>query len=84
MTFQVSDYTVTTDASGNPLFVTRSDGASIPSDPRNTDYAAFLEVDTGAHLCKRVVQPTPVPDPTPSDKDRIAALESAVLVLTGV
>jgi hypothetical protein len=84
MTWQVSDYTVTTDANGNTLFVTRSDGSSIPPDPNNTDYAAFLEIDTEAHLCKRIVQPTPVPDSTPSDKDRIAALESAVLVLTGV
>ena len=84
MTWQVSDYTVTMDTSGNILFVTRSDGSSIPPDPQNTDYSAFLEIDTDAHLCKRVVQPTPVPDPTPSDKDRISALEGAVLVLTGV
>lgn len=82
--WQISDYTVTTDANGNTLFVTRSDGSSIPPDPRNTNYTAFLEIDTDAKLCKRVIQQTPTPDITPSDKDRIAALEDAVLVLTGV
>jgi hypothetical protein len=83
MIWTILSYTVYT-KNGVTQYVQRSDGVSIPPDPNNTDYATFLEIDTDAKLCARVEIPDPIPDPTPSDKDRIAALESAVLVLTGV
>jgi hypothetical protein len=83
MTWIISSFIVYS-KNGVTQYVQRSDGASIPPDPNNTDYAAFLEVDTDAKLCTRVEIPDPVPDPTPSDKERISALEDAIIALSGV
>ncbi|MFA5378745.1 MAG: hypothetical protein WC455_23540 [Dehalococcoidia bacterium] len=73
-----------TDASGNIQCIQGPNGMSIPADSGNSRYQEFLVVDTDAHLCKRVSIPEPIPDPTPSDKIRIAALEDAIIALSGV
>jgi hypothetical protein len=84
MTFQVLDFTVMLDAKGNILYIQGPNGMSITADPGNSRYQDFLAVDTDAHLCERVIVPDPVASTAPTQEDRIAALESAVLVLTGV
>ena len=52
----------------NTSIILRSDGASIPCDPANTDYAAFLAwVEAG-----NTPEPAPIPEPpvelTPAEK----------------
>jgi hypothetical protein len=84
MTFQVSDLTVMTDATGNIQCIQGPNGMSIPADPGNSRYQDFLAVDTDAHLCARVTIPEPVASTTPTDKERIAAIEDAILALSGV
>lgn len=84
MTFQISDFTTMTDAMGNIQHIQGPNGMSIPADPGNSRYQDFLAVDTDAHLCARVTIPDPVPSTAPTQEERIAAMESAVLVLTGV
>ena len=84
MTFQVSDFTVMTDATGNIQSIQGPNGMSIPADPGNSRYQDFLAVDTDQHLCARVTIPEPVASTTPTDKERIAAMEDALLALTGV
>ena len=51
-----------------PETIIRSDGASIPCDPANTDYAAYLQwVEAG-----NMPEPAPIPEPpvelTPAEK----------------
>ena len=52
----------------NTSIILRSDGASIPSDPANTDYAAYLAwLEAG-----NTPEPAPIPEPpvelTPAEK----------------
>jgi len=82
--WKVSDYTVMLDATGNIQSIQGPNGMSIPPDPGNSRYQDFLVVDTDAHLCARVTILEPIPDPIPSEKDRISALEDAIIALSGV
>jgi hypothetical protein len=84
MAFQPSDFTVLVDAKGNIQCIQGPNGMSIPADPGNSRYQDFMAVDTEAHLCARVTIPEPVASTTPTDKERIAAIEDALLALTGV
>jgi len=55
--------------------VTRADGACIPADPVNSDYAAYLEWLAEGNT------PEPAdPTPEPSIQSQIAALEQAQLM----
>jgi hypothetical protein len=84
MTFQPSDFKVITDATGNIQCIQGPIGMSIPADPGNSRYQDFLAVDTEAHLCARVTIPEPVADTAPTQEERIAAMEDALIALTGV
>ncbi len=56
----------------NSTAITRlSDGASIPADPANVDYAAYLR------WCEEGNTPEPYVEPVPTPLDQIAAIESA-------
>jgi hypothetical protein len=39
----MTTYKIKHDTNGNPISIVRSDGWSIPFDPANTDYQAYLE-----------------------------------------
>jgi len=82
--FQISDFIVMTDANGNIQCIQGPNGMSIPADPGNSRYQDFLAVDTEAHLCARVTVPEPVASTTPTQEERIAAMEDAIIALTGV
>jgi hypothetical protein len=84
MTFQISDFTVMMDAKGNIRCIRGPNGMSIPADPGNSRYQEFLKVDTEAHLCARVTIPDPAASTTPTDRERITAIEDALLALTWV
>jgi len=84
MTIQVSDFTVMMDATGNIQCIQGPNGMSIPPDPGNSRYQDFMAVDTEAHLCARVTIPDPVASTTPTQEERIAAMEDALIALTGV
>ena len=84
MTFQPSDFTVIMDANSNTQCIQGPSGMSIPVDPGNSRYQDFLVVDTDQHLCARVTIPEPVASTVPTDKERIAAMEDALIALTGV
>ncbi len=84
MTFQVSDFTVMMDASGNIQCIQGPNGMSIPPDPGNSRYQDFMAVDTDQHLCARVTIPEPVASTAPTQEERIAAMEDAIIALTGV
>lgn len=79
--FTASDYEVVTDYDGN-VVVKRSDGASIPTDPRNVDYYEFLQVEKAdaKSEIKRTTIPAPKveEDPMVALKARVTALESEV------
>jgi len=76
-----TDFEVVTDYDGN-VIVKRSDGASIPSDPRNVDYYEFLQVEKAdaKSEIKRTTIPAPKveEDPMVALKARVTALEREV------
>ena len=56
--------------------ILRTDGASIPNDPRNTDYAAYL-----AWLAEgNTPEPADIPDPKEAIRAQITSLEQAQLM----
>ena len=58
----------------NTTSILRSDGASIPADPANTDYAAYL-----AWLAEgNTPEPADQPDPKDAIKAQIAELEATI------
>jgi hypothetical protein len=58
------------------LIIRMTDGASIPADPANTDYALYLhEVDNGA-----TVIPADIPNPNVEILGKISSLESLTMV----
>ena len=60
----------------NSTSILRSDGASIPQDPANVDYAAYLAwVEAG-----NTPEPADVPDPKLAIKAQIEALEAQQLL----
>lgn len=65
------DYTLIKNSSGDILSIRRSDGASIPTDPKNSDYQRFLEDTAGTTVPEQII-----PDPviTPSLQDQIDAI----------
>ncbi len=69
------DYTLIKNSSGDILSIRRSDGASIPTDPKNSDYQRFLK-DTEVTTVPEQI----IPDPTPQP-DRFADIEAALLDL---
>lgn len=76
-----TDFEVVTDYDGT-VIVKRSDGASIPTDPRNVDYYEFLQVEKAdaKSEIKRTTIPAPKveEDPIVALKARVTALESEV------
>lgn len=72
-----TDYEVVTDYDGN-VIVKRSDGASIPSDPRNRDYYEFLQVEKAD--AKSEITRTTLPAPT-VEEDPMVALKARVTQL---
>jgi hypothetical protein len=48
--------------------VQRQDGALIPLDPANTDYAAYLEWVAAGNMPEPAPEPEPVPELTPAEK----------------
>jgi hypothetical protein len=71
-------YTTRHDESGRYLGVTRTaDGAQIPADPRNADYAEFLAWNA------RQVPPLDLSDrDPPTDEERVQRLASAAVMDT--
>ncbi|MFA5378900.1 MAG: hypothetical protein WC455_24315 [Dehalococcoidia bacterium] len=84
MSSKISDFTVFVDIVGTTQSIKGPNGMSIPPDPGNSRYQDFLEVDTDQHLCTRVTIPEPVISTTPTQEERIAAIEDALIALTGV
>jgi ribosome-associated translation inhibitor RaiA len=78
------DYEVVTDYNGD-VIVKRSDGASIPCDPRNSDYYEFLQVEKSdaKSVIKRttIKAPETVDDPMIALKSRIDKLETELATL---
>lgn len=72
----MTDYTLIKNSAGITLSIRRDDGASIPTDPANSDYQRFLEDTAGTTVPEQII-PEPQPDLTPSLNDRISALELA-------
>lgn len=76
-----TDYEVVTDWEGT-TFVRRSDGASIPCDPRNADYYEFLQVEKAdkAEEIKRTTIPKPVAEKSQLEliEARLATIETKV------
>ena len=86
--FTVKDYEVITDWDGS-VSIRRSDGACIPTDPRNVDYYDFLQVEKADK--KSEIKRTTILSPKQEDiidpviklqeeltilKERVAKLES--------
>ena len=71
------DYTLIKNSSGDILSIRRSDGASIPTDPKNSDYQRFLE-ESGGMTLEEVIIPTPDPVGLSNDA-RITAIEMYLL-----
>ena len=69
------DYTLIKNSSGDILSIRRSDGASIPTDPKNSDYQRFLKDTDGTIVSEQII-----PDPQPQP-DRLADIEAALLDL---
>lgn len=65
------NYTVIKNSLGDILSIRRSDGASIPTDPKNSDYQRFLKDTEGKTIPEQII-----PDPviTPSLQDQIDAI----------
>lgn len=82
--FTAKDYEVVTDHDGS-VVVRRSDGASIPCDPRNVDYYEFLQVEKAdkAEEIKRTTLSAPrvEEDPLVALKARVKSLESELTTL---
>jgi hypothetical protein len=53
--------------SGNTI-LRLADNASIPPDPANTDYAAYLEWVAAGNTPEPAPEPEPVPELTPAEK----------------
>lgn len=84
MIFKATDYEVITYPEGG-MVVNRSDGASIPTDPRNRDYQEFLEIEK-ADEKKEIKRTTIVEsEPEPSEieilKAKVAKLESDMITV---
>ena len=79
--FKAIDYEVITDHDGS-VSVRRSDGASIPTDPRNVDYYEFLQVEKTdkAEEIKRTTIPKPVAEKSQLEliEARLATIEEKV------
>ncbi len=75
--FTAKDYEVVTDHEGQ-VSIRRSDGASIPADPRNRDYYEFTEIEAQdtENLIKRTTLPKP--EPVTSEIDTLKAQVSAL------
>ena len=77
--FTVSDYELVTYEEDGSTTIKRSDGACIPTDPRNRDYQEFLAVTAGEKVTTTVI---PIPEPEPSEIDvlkaRITTLETGL------
>ena len=84
MTFTSSDFTVVENSDGAIQCIQGPNGMSIPPDSDNSRYQDFMAVDTDQHLCARVIIPDPVVSTTPTQEERIAAMEDALIALTGV
>ena len=72
------------DKKSNIQYIQGPAGISIPPDPKNSRYQDFMAIDTEAHLCARVVIPEPVASTTPTQEERIAAMEDTILAMMGV
>jgi hypothetical protein len=72
----MSDYKLLSD--GGVLHVPT--GMSIPADPANRHYRAYLEWKQAGGVAEPA-DPEPEPSQMPSDAERIAALEQAVVDL---
>lgn len=73
-----TDYEVVTDYDGS-VSIRRSDGASIPTDPRNVDYYEFLQVEKTDK--KGEIKRTTIPAPKIEEDPllaRISTLEKDV------
>lgn len=67
------DYEIITDHEGNTI-VKRSDGASIPTDPRNVDYYEFLQVEKSDK--KNEIKRTTIPAPKAEEDPLLARITS--------
>lgn len=82
--FKAIDYEVITDHDGS-VSVRRSDGASIPTDPRNRDYYEFLQIEKADE--KKEIKRTTLPKPelTKSDTEiileKITKIESDIITM---
>lgn len=67
----VFTYKLIKNSNGDILSISRSDGASIPTDPKNSDYHRFLKDTEGKTIPEQII-----PDPviTPSLQDQIDAI----------
>lgn len=73
-----TDFEVITQPDGS-VSVKRSDGASIPTDPRNRDYQDFLAVEQADEKGQITRTTIPEPEPVKSEveilKEQVAALQ---------
>lgn len=76
-----TDYEVVTDYDGS-VSIRRSDGASIPTDPRNTDYYEFLQVEKADE--KNEIKRTTLPEPEPTIDPLVAILEKITKIETNL
>lgn len=80
--FTASDYDVVTYEEDGSQAIKRSDGASIPPDPRNKDYYEFLQVEKADEKgeIKRTTIPKPVAEKSPLEliEARLATIEEKV------
>jgi len=84
--FTVKDYEVVTDWDGS-VSIRRSDGACIPTDPRNVDYYDFLQVekaDKNSEIKRTTLLPPKqeyIIDPVIKLQEEIASLKERITSL---